>query len=55
VAVAPGCAFGDSCDGYVRVSFSVSDEALSEGMIRLARHLWRLSREHQGALAFQCD
>ena len=55
VAVAPGCAFGDSCDGYVRVSFSVSDEALSEGMTRLARHLWRLSRGHQGALAFQCD
>jgi len=29
VAVPPGCAFGDLCDGYVRVSFCVSGEDVS--------------------------
>ena len=39
VAVAPGSSFGDLCDGYVRVSLCVSEEALSEGMQRLSRYL----------------
>ena len=45
VAVAPGSAFGDLCDGFVRVSFCVSDEALAEGLARLARYLRRVSLE----------
>jgi len=43
VAVAPGCAFGHLCDNYVRVSFSVSDDSLTEGLTRLARYLQRVS------------
>jgi len=43
VAVAPGCAFGDNSDGYVRVSFCVGDETLVEGMARLAGYLRRTS------------
>ncbi len=39
VAVAPGCAFGELCDRYVRVSLCASEEALAEGLTRLARHL----------------
>jgi len=43
VAVAPGCAFGQNSDGYVRISFCVSDELLAEGLTRLARYLRRVS------------
>lgn len=39
VAVAPGCAFGPLCDRYVRISLCASEEALTEGLTRLARHL----------------
>ncbi len=39
VAVGPGCAFGDLCDRYVRISLCASEENLVEGLIRLARHL----------------
>jgi aspartate aminotransferase len=39
VAMAPGCAFGDLCDRYVRISLCASEEALKEGITRLARYL----------------
>lgn len=50
VAVAPGCSFGALCDRYVRVSLCASEEALSEGLTRLARHLARCDRV-EGVLA----
>jgi aspartate/methionine/tyrosine aminotransferase len=43
VAVAPGISFGQRCDRYVRISFCASEEALSEGLTRLARYLGRQS------------
>ena len=39
VTVAPGCAFGDLCDRYVRISLCASEEALTTGLMRLAHHL----------------
>jgi aspartate/methionine/tyrosine aminotransferase len=39
VAVGPGCAFGELCDRYVRISLCASEENLVEGLSRLARHL----------------
>ena len=43
VAVAPGIAFGDLCDRYVRISLCAGEEALSEGLARLARYLHRVA------------
>ena len=39
VALGPGCGFGELCDRYVRISLCASDEALTEGLKRLARYL----------------
>jgi aspartate aminotransferase len=39
VAVVPGTAFGDSGEGFVRISFATSDEILTETMNRLAAWL----------------
>ena len=39
VAVAPGCAFGQLCDRYVRISFCAHEDHLAEGLARLARYL----------------
>lgn len=37
VLVGPGCAYGPSGGGYVRVSFAVEDGRLREGLTRMAR------------------
>ena len=42
-AVVPGITFGPSCDRYVRVAFTIGDEALAEGLRRLRRHVEALS------------
>lgn len=39
VAVLDATAFGASADGWVRLSFTVSDEALSEGCRRIVEHV----------------
>lgn len=46
-AVAPGCSFGELCDRYVRISLCASEEALSEGMARLARYLHRATAQSE--------
>ncbi len=51
VAVAPGCGFGALCDRYVRVSLCASEEALAEGLARLARQLARAAGEGAPALS----
>jgi aspartate aminotransferase/aminotransferase len=43
VALGPGCAFGELCDRYVRISLCASEEALTEGINRLARYLQAIS------------
>lgn len=43
VAVAPGSAFGDLGEGYVRLSLASSREDLLEGASRLARFVHRSS------------
>jgi len=53
VAVAPGCAFGDLCDRYVRISLCASDEALTEGLTRLARYLHGPAVEIEDIAALQ--
>ncbi len=45
VAVAPGSSFGGLCDRYVRISFCASEQALTEGLTRLARQLARSRAE----------
>jgi aspartate/methionine/tyrosine aminotransferase len=44
VAVGPGCAFGDLCDRYIRISLCASEADLCEGITRIARHLQRVSQ-----------
>jgi aspartate/methionine/tyrosine aminotransferase len=43
-AVVPGVTFGPSCDQYVRVAFTTSDEQLREGLQRLRTHIERRAR-----------
>ena len=43
VAVVPGTCFG--AEGYVRISYSVADDALDEGLRRLAGFVGRLRAE----------
>lgn len=38
-AVVPGVTFGPSCDRYVRVAFTIEDEALREGLTRLRTYI----------------
>ncbi|MBM3572845.1 MAG: aminotransferase class I/II-fold pyridoxal phosphate-dependent enzyme [Alphaproteobacteria bacterium] len=35
VALVPGSTFGPSCDRYVRVAFTIADDKLREGLVRL--------------------
>lgn len=45
VAVVPGTAFGDCGEGYLRISYAYSLEALKEAIGRLGRFVERLRRE----------
>jgi aspartate/methionine/tyrosine aminotransferase len=38
-AVVPGVTFGPSCDRYVRIAFTTSDELLREGLRRLRERI----------------
>jgi len=51
LAVGPGSSFGSLCDRYVRLSLCASEEALAEGIGRLARHLRSVSAQ-PNVLAF---
>ncbi len=44
VAVGPGCAFGELCDRYIRISLCASCEDLTEGITRIGRYLRRVSQ-----------
>ena len=44
-AVVPGITFGPSCDRYVRIAFTIADEALREGLARLRHHIESLSSQ----------
>ena len=47
VAVAPGSAFGELGEGYVRLSLASSREDLLEGASRLARFVHLLGETHR--------
>ncbi len=47
LAVAPGRSFGQISDRYVRVSFCASEEAIREGIPRLAQHLHQLAASRE--------
>jgi|YNPNPStandDraft_1061719.scaffolds.fasta_scaffold03874_2 aspartate/methionine/tyrosine aminotransferase len=53
VAVGPGCAFGELCDRYVRISLCANEQALTEGLARLARHLQRERAQAEPAMALK--
>jgi aspartate/methionine/tyrosine aminotransferase len=46
-AVVPGITFGPSCDHYVRIAFTTSDEKLREGLQRLRAYIEMLALQHQ--------
>ncbi len=48
VAVVPGTAFGDSGEGFLRISYAYSLENLKVAIGRLARFVEKLRREQQG-------
>ena len=39
VALVPGTAFGDSCEGYVRISYATGYENLKEAVKRIKEYL----------------
>lgn len=42
--VVPGTAFGDSGEGFVRISYAYSERALKEGILRLERYLNKIRK-----------
>ena len=42
--VVPGTAFGDSGEGFVRISYAYSEKALKEGILRLERYLNKIRK-----------
>jgi aspartate aminotransferase/aminotransferase len=51
VAAAPGLAFGERCDRYVRVSLCAREEAIREGLPRLARYLHGVAEAQRAPVA----
>ena len=47
VAVIPGTAFGDSGEGFLRVSYAYSIEELKEALGRMKRFVERLRQERK--------
>ena len=45
VAIVPGTAFGDSGEGYLRISYAYSIENLREALGRLARFVKKLREQ----------
>jgi len=43
VAVTPGLSFGDAFDGYIRLAFTLNDDVLREGAMRIRRFIGSLS------------
>ena len=52
VAIVPGEAFG--APGYARLSFALGDDALVEGVERIAKFLTRESRPERSGLGSVC-
>ena len=42
VAVVPGITYGDCCEGYVRVAYTISEEKISEGIKRISEFIKEL-------------
>ncbi len=49
VAIVPGTAFGDSGEGFLRISYAYSTEALKEALSRLERFITKLRKEEAPA------
>lgn len=43
VAVVPGIAYGNSCDNYVRIAFTIDEEKITAGIVRIKRFIKSLS------------
>ena len=39
VAVVPGIAYGQSCDNYVRLAFTIDEEQIKEGVERIRKFI----------------
>ena len=39
VAVVPGIAYGNSCDKYIRIAFTLEEEKIREGINRINRFM----------------
>jgi aspartate aminotransferase/aminotransferase len=48
VAAVPGITFGPSCDGFIRIAFTASDENLRVGLDRIRSHREELLRRPEG-------
>lgn len=44
VAVVPGIAYGDICEGYVRIAFTLSEDRITEGTKRIAKFVESLNK-----------
>lgn len=45
VAVVPGSAFGDSGEGFIRISYAYSIAELKEALLRIERYIQRKREE----------
>ena len=48
VAIVPGTAFGDSGEGYLRISYAYSIENLREALGRLSKYVKKLREKNSG-------
>ena len=45
VAIVPGTAFGSEGDGFLRISYALSEDKIREGLKRIARFMGNLNRQ----------
>ena len=48
VAIVPGTAFGDSGEGFLRISYAYSIDNLRKALTRLSRFVGKLREKKQG-------
>jgi len=42
VALVPGITYGDCCEGYVRIAFTIKEEQIKEGIHRINQYVGSL-------------
>ena len=43
VAVVPGITYGECCEGYIRIAYTLNEDKIKEGLIRIKRFIESLN------------